>query len=456
MIHSARFFVSLVTATAALGGLLFGYDTGVISGALLFLKAEFALSPNMQAAVTSTALIGAAVGASFGGVVADRFGRRSVMLILALLFVAGSLLCALASTLSILITGRLLLGVCIGIVSFVAPLYIAEVAPPERRGALVSLNQLAITAGILGSYIVGYLFADSGNWRWMLGLGAVPGLILGAGLCALPESPRWLMKRGRAREARAILMRARAAEDVDRELTEINEDLRREGGGFGWSMLLAAAMRRPLALGIGLAILQQATGIGAVIYYAPTIFQAAGFQSASSAILASAGIGIVNVALTIVALRIIDRVGRRAPLLTGLIGMAVSLGLLAAAFMVGGASVIFKWTAVAALVGYIGFFAVGLGPVFWLLIAEIFPLGVRGRAMGIATLTIWLFNILCALTFFQLLQTFGEAATFLGYAVLSLAGWWFVWRYMPETKGLTLEQIEWYWLERRPIAQWRA
>ena len=190
MIHSARFFVSLVTATAALGGLLFGYDTGVISGALLFLKAEFALSPNMQAAVTSTALIGAAVGASFGGVVADRFGRRSVMLILALLFVAGSLLCALASTLSILITGRLLLGVCIGIVSFVAPLYIAEVAPPERRGALVSLNQLAITAGILGSYIVGYLFADSGNWRWMLGLGAVPGLILGAGLCALPESPR--------------------------------------------------------------------------------------------------------------------------------------------------------------------------------------------------------------------------------------------------------------------------
>jgi MFS transporter, SP family, galactose:H+ symporter len=454
-LRSARLFVFLVTATAALGGLLFGYDTGIISGALLFLKNEFNLTPNMQAALTSAALVGAAVGASFGGALADRFGRRSLMLILALLFVVGSMICALASALLILVIGRTLLGICIGIVSFVAPLYIAEVAPPERRGALVSLNQLAITVGILGSYLIGFAFAESGAWRWMLGLGAVPGLVLGAGMVTLPESPRWLVKRGRTDEARAILMRARADEDVEQELADIAEDLQREGRAFGWSALLTSTMRRPLLLGIGLAVLQQVTGIGAVIYYAPTIFQSAGFQSASSAILASIVIGIVNVVLTIVALSLIDHLGRRALLLTGLAGMAISLGLFAAGFALGGDAGSGKWVTVASLIGYVGSFAVGLGPVFWLLIAEIFPLGVRGRAMGIATLTVWIFNILCALTFFQLLQLLGPAATFLGYGALTILGWWFIFCCMPETKGLTLEQIEQYWAEGRTVKAWR-
>ena len=453
--RGASSFVSLVTATAALGGLLFGYDTGIISGALLFLKTEFGLSPNMQAVVTSAALGGAAAGATFGGFVADRFGRRSVMLVLATWFVAGSLVCAIAASVAVLIAGRVLLGICIGIVSFVAPLYIAEVAPAERRGALVSLNQLAITLGILASYAVGYAFADAANWRWMVGLGAVPGVILGLGMWGLPESPRWLMKRGRRPEARAILLRTRGDRDVDHELAEIQADLEREGTHTNWTAVFAADMRRPLILGVGLAILQQTTGIGTVIYYAPTILRSAGFESAASAILATTGIGVVNVALTIVSLRLIDRVGRRPLLLSGLVGMAVSLGLFAAGFASGAESPWFKWVAVGSMTAYVGFFAIGLGPVFWLLIAEIFPLQIRGRAMGIASFTIWLFNIISALVFFQLLQSLGESGTFAGYAVLTLAGWIFVYRCMPETRGLSLELIEKYWIERRQVDSWK-
>jgi MFS transporter, SP family, galactose:H+ symporter len=452
--RSARLFVSLITATAALGGLLFGYDTGIISGALLFLKTEFGLTPNMQALVTSAALVGAALGAAFGGYVADRFGRRGVMLVLAVWFVIGSLICAMSRSVSLLIAGRTLLGCCIGIVSFVGPLYIAEVAPADRRGSLVSLNQLAITVGILASYVVGYFFAQSGSWRWMVGLGAVPGIILGVGMAALPESPRWLMKQARRAEARTILASVRAGENVEHELDDIQGELDREGEGTGWAALFTASTRAPMILGIGLAILQQTTGIGAVIYYAPTLLSAAGFQSASTAILATSGIGLVNVLLTIVALRLIDRVGRRSLLLIGLVGMASSLGLLAFGFAFQAGAPLFKWFAVAGMTAYVGFFAIGLGPVFWLLIAEIFPLTIRGRAMGVASLTIWIFNILSALIFFQLIQWLGQAATFSGYGILTVAGWVFVYRRMPETKGLTLEHIEQYWIERRPIARW--
>jgi sugar porter (SP) family MFS transporter len=439
-----------------MGGLLFGYDTGVISGALLFLKNDFGLSANGQAVLTSIALIGAAAGSVFGGSLADRFGRRLVLLALAALFIFGSLLCAFAGALGTLVLARLIIGVCIGIVSFVAPLYIAEIAPPERRGALVSLNQLAITLGILGSYLVGCAFANSGAWRWMLGLGAVPGLVLALGMWGLPESPRWLMRRHREPEARLILVRAREASEVDLELSEIREDLAREGKEPGWAVMLRSGMRRPLILGVGLAVLQQATGIGTVIYYAPTIFRSAGFPSASAAILATTGIGVVNVALTVVSLRIIDRIGRRPLLLVSLLGMAISLIAAAIAFSYGNNSPLSRWLAVGSLTAYVGLFAVGLGPVFWLLIAEIFPLQIRGRAMGVATLIIWVVNILGALTFFKLLEALGTSLTFLSYALLTVLGWIFVYRRMPETKGLTLEQIERLWAEGRPVRAWSS
>jgi sugar porter (SP) family MFS transporter len=452
--RGAAGFTIIVAATAALGGLLFGYDTGVISGALLFLKGAFGLSAEGQGQVTSAVLAGATVAAGFGGWLADRLGRRLVMLALAVLFVAGALISAAADTVAVLMAGRVLIGLCIGVVSFVAPLYIAEVAPPDRRGALVSLNQLAITVGILVSYLVDSAFADSGAWRWMLGLGAVPGIVLAGGMLVLPETPRWLIKQAREGEARRVLLRTRSPDQVDREIQEIKADLLLEHQALGWKAFLVPAMRRPLTIGVGLAILQQITGINTVIYYAPTIFQSAGFETAKASILATAGVGLVNVLMTIVALRIIDRAGRRALLLTGTVGMAVSLAVFAAGYAFGGALPGFRWIAIASLMAYVGFFAIGLGPIFWLLISEIFPLGIRGRAMGVSTIANWGFNLLVALTFLQLLQSAGPATTFLIYAALSVFGWFFAFRLVPETKGRTLEQIERFWVEGRPIQEW--
>ena len=255
----------LIAGIAALGGLLFGYDTGVISGALLFVRTEFNLSPAMEGLVAGIALAGAAAGAAFAGSLSDRFGRRRVILVTGLVFIVGSLVGALAPELSLLLAGRFIVGVGIGVASMLTPLDLAETAPARNRGALVSLNQLAITCGILVSYLVGYLFAASGQWRWMLALGAVPGAILAAGMLVLPETPRWLAGHGRMAEARAVLQRLRGTSDIDRELGELRTDLLHEGRLPGWRELLSPAVRGPLIIGIGLAIFQQITGINTVI-----------------------------------------------------------------------------------------------------------------------------------------------------------------------------------------------
>jgi MFS transporter, SP family, galactose:H+ symporter len=444
----------MAAVTAAMGGFLFGYDTGVISGALLFLSSTFALSTEMQGVVTSAVLAGACLAAGFGGWLADRFGRRFVMLDLALLFIIGALLSAFAGSVDALLVGRFLIGMCIGVVSFVAPLYIAEIAPPRHRGKLVSLNQLAITIGILVSYIVDTAYAAEGNWRWMLGLGAVPGILLAIGMAYLPESPRWLLKSGRETEAANVLTRVHGSADVIAEIADIKADLALERDTIGWRQLLGPTFRRPMLLGVGLAIFQQITGINTVIYYAPTIFQSAGYKSATAAILATAGVGVINVAFTILALRIVDGAGRRALLLVGTGGMAVSLLVLAGGFAFASASPGFQWLAIGSLMSYVAFFAIGLGPVFWLLISEIFPLIMRGRAMGVATIANWGFNLLVALTFLQLLRAHGPAATFTLYALLSIVGWFFAYRFVPETKGLSLETIERFWVEGRPIREW--
>ena len=377
---------SLIAATAALGGLLFGYDTGVISGALLFLRDAFQLSPFMQGVVTSIALAGAALGAAAAGDLADRFGRRPIILVIALIFVLGSLVSAFATNLTVLLGGRLLVGLGIGVSSMLAPLYLAETAPAETRGAMVSLNQLMITVGIVVSYLVGYAFASSGGWRWMLGLGALPGLILAGGMLALPESPRWLAGHGHIADARRALQALRGsyerAEEIDAELAQMQTDLQREERIERKGATVSVfdrSVRLPLIVGVGLAAFQQVTGINTVIHFAPTIFQAAGLSSASASILATAGVGVVNVLMTLVAIRLIDAVGRRVLLLVGLAGMAVSLCALAGSFLVGMGSGLVGWLTAASLTAYVGFFAIGLGPVFWLLISEIFPLAVRGR-----------------------------------------------------------------------------
>ncbi len=445
--------IAIIAATAALGGLLFGYDTGVISGALLFLREAFHLSSLMLGVVTSIALAGAAGGAAVAGRLADRFGRRPVLLATALIFVSGALVSALAVDLPILLAGRFLVGIGIGGASMLTPLYLAEIAPAPQRGALVSLNQLAVTLGILASYLVGYALAAAGAWRWMLGLGGVPGVILAIGMVFLPETPRWLAGHGHLDRARAALLQLRGhPTGIDAELAELRADLTATAQALPESHLTHAAARMPLIVGVGLAIFQQITGINTVIYFAPTIFQASGLSSASAAILATAGIGIVNVLMTMVAIWLVDRVGRRMLLLWGLAGMGVSLCLLSLGFILGHGPAL-GWMTAASLTAYIGFFAIGLGPVFWLLISEIFPMAIRARGMSAATIANWLSNLVVALTFLDLAALLGHAGVFLLYAALTFAGLVFAYRLVPETKGLSLEAVQALWLGRSQARQ---
>jgi len=436
---------NLIFAVAALGGLLFGYDTGVISGALLFLRDIYKLTPTMQGIVVGVALVGAVAGAMVAGTLSDRFGRRWVLFWTAILFVLGAIGSALVPTSSIvwLLIARVLVGVAIGLASMLTPLYLAELATAERRGGVVSLNQLCITAGILVSYLVDSALASTPDgWRWMFGLGAVPGVVLAIGMLVLPESPRWLAGHGRGDEAAAVLRQVRGpGTDVQAELASLRSDLVVEGKRAPWSALLLPALRRPLIIGVGLAIFQQITGINTVIYFAPQIFEASGLTGATASILATAGVGVVNVLLTIASIWLIDRAGRRPLLLWSLGGMAVSLAVLALGFWLGASGPLGLLTAMS-LGAYVAFFAIGLGPVFWLLISEIFPLGVRGRAMSVATIANWGFNLLVTVTFLRLIHAVGRPGTFLLYAVLTLAGLIFTYALVPETKGRSLEEIE--------------
>jgi len=436
-------FVTMVSWISALAGLLFGYDTGVISGAILFVQKDFALTRVQEEVVVAAVLLGAVIGAAFGGKLADRFGRRKVLIHVGILFIVGAIGTALAPTSIWLSIGRVVVGIAIGIASFTAPLYISEVSPAAIRGKLVSLNQLMITIGIVVSYLVDYGLADSRAWRWMFGLAAIPAMVLVIGLLFVPESPRWLMSQSRDEEARGVLARIRETSNVGAELAEIAADLRLQEGG--WRELFNVSLRRALIVGVGLAIFQQFTGINTVLYYAPTIFQFAGLHSASAAILATVGVGVVMVLLTIVSLRLLDRVGRRPLLLYGLVGMIVSLGVLGFAFRSPTLSSAVAWVALISLPVYVGCFAIGLGPVFWLLISEIYPLKIRGRAMSVATVTNWGSNLLVALTFLSLLHTLGRSWTFWLYGIIGIVAWAFVYWLVPETKGATLEEIDARW-----------
>jgi sugar porter (SP) family MFS transporter len=436
-------FVLTISAVSALAGLLFGYDTGVISGAILFVQEDFHLSTIQEEVVVSAVLLGAMIGAAVGGRLTDRFGRRNVLMQVACLFVLGALGTALAPGTVWLSAGRVVVGIAIGIASFTAPLYISEISPAHIRGKLVSLNQLMITIGILVSYLADYGLAGSRGWRWMFGLAAIPGGILLAGLLFVPESPRWYVRQRLHERAREVLAKIREPFEVDSELAEIEASLTQQQGS--WRELLSLALRPALAIGIGLAVFQQFTGINTVIYYAPTIFQLAGLASHSAAILATAGVGVVNVLLTILALELLDRAGRRPLLLYGLIGMILSLALLGIGFLTQTPTPALAWVSVICVMAYVACFAISLGPIFWLMIAEIYPLKLRSRAMALATMANWGSNLLVALTFLSLLRALGRPGTFWLYALIGVLAWIFVLRMVPETKGKTLEQIEANW-----------
>jgi len=441
--NNGRRFVYLATAISALGGMLFGYDIGVISGAILFVKKEFSLSLGMEEIVVSSVLLGSLIGGAAGGILADKLGRRKLLLATAIVFGLGAIGAALSTGVTILIIARIVAGVAIGIASFVAPLYISEIAPIAIRGKLVSVNQVALTSGIVLSYCIDYAFAGSQSWRWMFAMAIVPAAAFGIGLLFIPDSPRWLSAMGDKNKAREVLKEIRPANQVESELKEIGDSLSKQKSK--WSELLSPFLRPAMIVGIGLAMAQQITGINTVIYYAPTIFKFAGLSSASVAILASVGVGIINVIFTLVAMQLIDRVGRRPLLLTSLAGMSISLFVLGLAFKLPQLSGSLGWIAVISLMVYVGSFAVGLGPVFWLVLSEIYPLRIRGRAMSIGTITNWGANLIVALSFLSLTQGIGKAATFWLFGVISIGSWFFAYFLVPETKGRTLEEIEAHW-----------
>jgi sugar porter (SP) family MFS transporter len=440
--HKISGFVILVSAIAAIGGLLFGYDTGVISGAILFIKEQFKLGSTMQEITVSAVLVGSVTGAALGGILGDRFGRRHMIILAGIIFGAGAILTAFTPSLPILIAGRIIVGIGIGIASFISPMYISEVAPKSIRGTLVFLNQLALTFGILLSYLVDYLFTKvPDGWRWMLGLAIIPALVLSLGMAKMPDSPRWLIMQDKGRKARTVLTKIRGTKSVDGELQEIHDSLATEGTSK-WSDLFSPALRLPLMIGIGLAIFQQVTGINTVIYYAPTIMEFSGMKSAGASILATTGVGVINFLFTIVGSWFVDRAGRRPLLLTSLIGMAVSLGLLAIAFQLPQLASSLGIAVVLILMLYVASFAIGLGPVFWLLISEIYPLNVRSKAMSVATVANWGANLIVAVTFLSIVKALGRPGAFWLYAALTVLSVIFTYKLVPETKNRTLEQIQ--------------
>jgi MFS transporter, SP family, galactose:H+ symporter len=435
--HHSVLFVSTV---AALGGLLFGYDTGVISGALLFVKKSFHLGSTGQGVVVSAVLVGAVLGAALAMALGDRTRRRTLIFASALVFILGSLIATIATSDGILVTGRVILGIAIGLSSSVVPVYIAEISPEERRGGYVALFQLAITVGIFLAYLVNLAFAGIEGWRWMFLCGIVPALALWGGMLFLPGSPRWLVLKGRKAEA-AEALKALGEPDPQAKIAEIEASIALPPGS--WRELLVPFARRALLVGIGLGVFQQFIGINTVIYYAPTILQFSGFHSATVAILATLGVGAVNVGMTLVALRLIDRLGRRRLLIRGLVPMAAALLAIGFAFDFSSSAV--RWIAIASLAVYVGAFAVSWGWGFWLLNAELYPLEVRGRGTGLVVMIQWAANLAVSLTFLLLIHAIGKPATFSLYAGLCLLALLFTVAWVPETKGRSLEQIEAYW-----------
>lgn len=443
MQHSSS--VRLISAIAAVGGLLFGYDTGVISGALLFIKETWTLTAFEQGWIVSSVLVGAILGAVLSGNLTDRLGRKKIIVITALAFFVGSLATALARSPLELMIYRGLIGFAIGIASYTVPLYISEIAPDDKRGALVSLNQLAITVGIVLSYLIDGVFAKvEHGWRYMMRVGVVPALLLAAGMLLVPETPRWLISRGRAEKAKEALRRIYGDCDEAAEVSKIRGSMLHEEQG-SFRELAAKWMRPALIVGIGLMFIQQATGINTIIYYAPTIFQLAGFESEVSAISATVGIGVINVLMTIVSIRLLDKLGRKPLLYIGLCGMIASLAVLGGAFYSGSAGGALKVVSVLSLIVYVAAFAVSLGPICWLVISEIYPTQIRGLAMSVATVANWSFNLVVALTFLPLVEFLGTAYTFWGFAVVGVWALWFCKAKVPETKGKSLEEIENNW-----------
>lgn len=435
--------IYFAAAIASLSGLFFGYDLAVISGALLFIKKQFSLSPTLEEVVASSSLVGGLLGALLGGTLADFLGRKKVLILIAIISTLGSIGSALATNIFWIILGRTVGGVAMGMISVTMTLYISEISPAKSRGRLVTISTFAITFGILISYIVNYGFSKSGSWQWMFGLAAIPAFVQGICMLFLPESPRWLVKKGLTEKARSVLIYFRGTESIDEELNMIKESVFKQAAK--WSELFGPNLRKPLVIGILLAIFRSLSGFSIVMAYAPTIFQLAGVKSTSVDLMATLGLGVVFNAVTILEIWLIDRVGRRPLLLIGLLVMGISLAIMGFVFYLPNRSDILGLIAVFCLFTYSIFYSIGPGSVIFLMISEIYPLNLRGVAMSIAMAFLWAVYIITTITFLTLIQYIGIAKTFWLYTLFCAASWFFSYFLIPETKGKSLEEIEKQW-----------
>ena len=440
----------MIGLLGALAGLMFGLDIGVISGAEQFIKADFGISDTMLEHIVSWMMLGAAVGAVAGGWMAKSLGRKRSLMLGALIFVAASIMCGAAQSVAVLLAGRLILGVSIGILSFTAPIYLAEIAPENIRGTMVSFYQLMITVGIFVAYLSDLAFSYSGNWHWMLGIIAIPGGLFFLGIFALPDSPRWLMMRGRKEEATRVLTKLRGnPKIVEQEEQEIAAQLRIPQ--HGWHMFLQNSnFRRSVGLGVLLQIVQQFTGMNVVMYYAPIIFKDMGYQKEAQMIF-TAIVGLTNVLATFIAIWFVDKWGRKPILYTGFTVMAIGMGVVGTMMHLGITTHGEQIFTVAMLLTFIVGFAMSAGPLIWILCSEVQPINGRDFGIALSTLTNWVANFVVGATFLTLLNNFGHAQTFWLYGGFNVIFILLTVFLVPETKNITLEFIERNLMAGKPL-----
>jgi major inositol transporter-like SP family MFS transporter len=440
-------FLTRLTVIATLGGLLFGYDTGVISGALLYMKDDLNLSAFGEATVVSSLLFpGAALGALFGGRIADRIGRKRMLLLCGAIFLVGAVGCALAPNVQIMVAARVILGFGVGAASVTCPLYLAEMAPPDRRGRMVTINELMIVTGQMLAFamnaLLDHVIQNPHVWRIMLAVAAVPAVALIVGMTFLPDSPRWYGLKSRFDEARAVLGLSLDAKEADAEFAAIVEHAERSvTKRTPWTVIRDVPwIRKVVLIGCGLAVVQQATGINTVNYYAPTILEESGL-GVSASLIATIAVGVTSVVTTVIGIILLGFVGRRTMLLIGFAGVAASQAALALTFLLG-ESTTRSYVILGCMVVFVAFVQMFIGTCVWLLLSEIFPMSIRGFAMGIAVFILWCTNAAISFLFPVLNSALGSTGTFGLFVAVNLVSLYFVWKCVPETKGTTLEQLE--------------
>ena len=434
-LHPSHFYIILFSSIAALGGFLFGYDTGIIAGALVFIRQSMPLSTLAQEYIVSAVVLGALVGSLCSGKLTDYFGCQRMLICMSLAFIIGTLCETFATSVPFLIFSRLIIGIAIGITSYVAPFFISELAPTKHRGALVLLNGVMITSGQMVAFLVSYLLISTESWRLIFFTGMLPAILFFIGVLLLPPSPRFMVLKGETEKARAILQKIRHQPAVSAELSAITHNILLTHGR--WQELFSRSLLPVLVIGLGLGIFQQLMGINTVMYYGPIIFSHAGFQQHGAQLLATCSLGLVNLLMSIAAIFIVDKLGRRRLLLGGTLLAACSLVIVSWMF-----SHPVSWMTFIFLILYIAGYSVSLGSLFWLIIAEIYPLNIRGFAMSFVTAIQWGTNFIVALTFLSTLEKWGAVFTFSSYGLMCGLSFLFCYYFVPETRGLSLEHIE--------------